>query len=374
MSDEKQPDKNRSAEQQPTGRRSERRDFLSGRLARKELERRGEQLADELTAESTVAPTAGDTVRLSTRAMNCEFSIVLNASGDRKQVLTASDGLELVHGVETQLTVYRDTSELLELNRNAAEEPVAVDPDLFALLTEALKIAEQTGGAFNPVARALNALWRTCRKAGRLPEETELNAALAGSRLADVSCDADHCKIAFAHPELGFDLGGMGKGYALDRVGAFLEQEDVESFLIHGGHSSMLARGTHQGAGWPIGIRNPLFPQKRLATLVLENCGFSASGSGVQFFRHQGKRYGHIIDPRTGWPVDHMLSVAVCAPTAAQADALSTAFSVLSQAETEAYCEKHPEVAAILMPPPKAGARLHPVTLNLDPSRIFWEG
>jgi len=359
---------------QPGDRRSERRDFLSGRLARKELERRGEQLADELTAESAVAPTAGNTVRLSTRAMNCEFSIVLNATGNRKQVLVASDALELVHGIETQLTVYRETSELLELNRSAAETPVAVDPDLYALLTEALEIAEQTGGAFNPVARALNALWRTCRKAGRLPDETELNAALAGSRLADVSCDSEHCKIAFAHAELGFDLGGMGKGYALDRLGTFLEQEEVESFLIHGGHSSMLARGTHEKTGWPIGIRNPLFPQKRLATLVLEDCGFSASGSGVQYFRHQGKRYGHIIDPRTGWPVDHMLSVAVCAPTAAQADALSTAFSVLSQAETEAYCEKHPEVAVILIPPPKAGGRLRPVTLNLDASRIFWEG
>ena len=351
---------------------SNRRDFLTGRAARQEFERHGNELAEELISPRTGAPDSGDTVRLSTRAMNCEFSVVLNPSRERRPLMIASDALDLAHAIENQLTVYRETSDLLALNQQAGGAPVAVSEDLYLLLARAMEIARETQGAFHPLAAPLNALWRDCRKLGRIPESLELEKALKLSDLSGARFDEVTHSIALPNPGMGFDLGGMGKGYTLDKMADFLLQEGIGDFLLSGGHSSLLARGTHLTQGWPVGIRHPQFPRKRLASWMLTDCGFSASGSGVQYFRHQGRRYGHIFDPRTGWPVDHMLSVAVTAPSAAVADALSTAFSVLTQEETEAYCARHPEVGAILLPPPLPGSTLKPVVLNIDPRLIHW--
>jgi len=162
-------------------------------------------------------------------------------------------------------------------------------------------------------------------------------------------------------------LNSIGKGYALDRAGDVLTEGGVENWLFHGGHSSLLARGTHGDLeGWPVGIRNPLFPEQRLGTVLLRDRGMSSSGSGVQYFRHGGKRYGHILDPRTGWPTEGMLSVTVLAPTAALADALSTAFFVIGLEKAAEYCHNHEGVSALLIPPPAQGRRLEPVRCNLD--------
>ena len=352
---------------------SSRREFLAGRSVRKELERRGEALADELAAGSRRPPGTSDTVRLATQAMNCEFSIILNPSPERRPLITASDALDLVHEVETSLTVYRPTSELLELNQQATQGPTAVRPELFALLQSALQIAQQTAGAFNPCARGLNQLWRECRQQGRLPTAEELGQALQASQFELAELAAERLEIRLP-PGMGFDLGGMGKGYALDVMSAFMQQDEIASYVLQGGHSSILAQGQHHGlTGWPVGIRHPQFPQKRLATLMLQDTCFSASGSAVQYFRVAGKRYGHLFDPRTGWPVDHLLSVAVTAPTAAAADALSTAFSVMTVEQTTAYCAQHPEIGAILLPSPAPGKKLEPRVLNIPEDHLFWE-
>ncbi|MCG6157096.1 FAD:protein FMN transferase [Rubinisphaera margarita] len=362
-------DKERNKDLRPS-----RRDLLSGRAIRHSMERHGQELADALARdEKAAAFSSADTVRLTTRAMACEFSIILNPSEDRRQTITASDALDFVHPVEDQLTVYRDQSDLMRLNRDAINGPCSVDEELFELLELSLKLAEETQGAFTPAARALNLLWRECRARGDVPKESDVADAVHCSDCRKVVLDRTLQTVHLTDPRMGLDLSGIGKGHALDRIAAFLEQEELSNCLIHGGHSSIIARGSHRKAGgWPVGIRHPQFPQKRLATLMLEDRAFSASGSGVQFFRHQGKRYGHIFDPRTGWPVDHILSAVVTAPSAAVADALSTAFYVLPLEESLAYCERHPEITALIFPQPRSGQRLEPVSIHLDEDRLLW--
>jgi thiamine biosynthesis lipoprotein len=135
----------------------------------------------------------------------------------------------------------------------------------------------------------------------------------------------------------------------------------------------VLSQGGHAGhAGWPIGIRNPNFPERQLATLLLSGRGMSTSGSGVQYFRHGGQRYGHLLDPRTGWPVEGMLSVTVLAPTAAEADALSTAFFVLGVEKARGYCHNRTDVAALLIPHPPPGRRLEPINLGIPTDDLFF--
>lgn len=358
----------------PSPHDSNRREFLTGRVVQKEVERTGSAIADELLKQTErTKPSAGNTVRMSADAMACEFSVVMNPE-DTAHFMTASDALEIIHQLEDQMTVYREDSELSDLNRTAYEGSVAVEPQLFELLLKAKEIGEQTQGAFDPTSGPLIALWRTCRQEGRIPSDKEIAECLSHTGLGHIQFDREQLTIRFDDPQAELNLGGIGKGYALDRAGQFLSKSGLENWLFSGGFSSLLARGEHrQLGGWPVGIRNPLFPEQPLGTILLKNRALSTSGSGVQSFRHEGKRYGHILDPRTGWPVEGMLSVTVLAPTAAEADALSTAFFVLGLEKAQEYCDNHPDVSSLLIPPPHRGRRLTPINCGLPDDVLFLE-
>ena len=165
----------------------------------------------------------------------------------------------------------------------------------------------------------------------------------------------DGAQLRFLQAGIEINLGSIGKGYALDRAGELLAECGVDDYLLHGGNSSVLARGAHAelGAdgGWSVGVRDPLHPARRLGQLRVRDRALATSGSGTQFFVHHGKRYGHMLDPRTGQPAEGVLSATVLAPTAAEADALSTAFYVMGPEQTAAYCDQHPEIAALMFCP-----------------------
>ncbi len=115
--------------------------------------------------------------------------------------------------------------------------------------------------------------------------------------------------------------------------------------------------GAEAGAGWRVGVRNPLRPDRRLGHLLLQDRALATSGSGTQFFIHAGRRFGHILDPRTGWPAEGVLSVSALAPSAAAADALATAFYVLGADQAQAYCERHADVGFVMiLPGPHTGS------------------
>lgn len=350
-----------------------RREFLAGDALRSELEHLADRaLSDAASAELESEPAGGPTLRLQTRAMACDFAVLLNEH-DRTWLGAASDALETVHALEDQMTVYREHSELSQLNRRAALSPVQVEPALFELLQTACRIARETGGSFDPTSGPLVALWRQCRAAGRIPTGEEIAAALQVTGVEHVEFDAATSSVRYRKAGVELNLGGIGKGYALDRIGETLAQSGVSDWLVHGGHSSLLARGDHGGrGGWPVGIRNPLFPTERLATIVLRDCALSSSGSGVQSFRYEGRRYGHILDPRTGVCADELLSVTVLAPTAAEADALSTAFFVMGVENALRYCDNWTHIGALLIPPPRRGRRLEPVVRGIPDELLFY--
>ena len=368
-----------------------RRDFLAGRALRDEIVAVGQGVGDALldtTDEPRREPTSGATVRLTTSAMATDFAVILNEAhpDDRRQPLRwASEALDLIHVLEDQMSVYRPHSELSQLNRVAASRPVQVEERLFELLSLARDISMETDGCFDPTSGQLIALWRQCRKEVRLPTEAELAERLALVGMRQVSFGTvssplpvgegtgQDTLIAFDRAGVELNLGSIGKGYALDRAAEILIEHELTEWLIQGGHSSVIARGGHNGLpGWPIGLRNPLLPQRRLGTILLRDQALATSGTAVQHFRFEGKRYGHIIDPRTGWPTDTMLSVTVLAPTAAEADALSTAFFVGGVEIAERYCSNHPLVSALLIPPPANGQRLQPINLGISDDVLFW--
>ncbi len=347
-----------------------RREFLSGKSARRVVEAAGEVLADRIAGEPRV-PLAGDTIRLETQAMACPWNVIMNP-GPAEQVMRASDAFEVVHEVESLLTVYRAESELSQVNFHAAERPVPVSDELFRVLDRARTLSLETNGAFDPASGALLRTWRAARREGRIPTAAEIEDARLSAGVANIEFDSTARTIRFPRAGFAFDLGAIGKGYGVDRAVDSLRQAGMTDFLVHGGFSSVYGAGDHLGqGGWPVALKNPLFLEGSLATVLLQNAGLGTSGSNVQYFRHEGRRYGHILDPRTGWPAEGLLSVTVIAPTTAEADAISTALFVMGRDAALEWCDRRPEVAAVLVPPPDGAGRLSPILCNLSPDRVF---
>jgi len=357
---------------------SSRREFLTGHAARRQVEHAGDVLADEILhrepGEKAITPTSGDTVRLATTAMNCEFCVVLNPDNG-EQIDPASNALEQVHELENQLSLFRAGSEISLLNRRAYSEAVYVESELFHLLRKAEEIARNTNGCFDPTAGQLVQLWRACRKLDRIPVRDEIASCLNSVGMKQIHFDVANKTVRFLNAEAQLDLGGIGKGYALDKIGDWLEDAGISEFLLSSGFSSLKASGEHNHTGgWPVGLRNPLFPDKDYATIVLENRSLSSSGASIKRFRHNGKNYGHILDPRTGSPADKLLSVTVVAPTATEADALSTAFFVGGVEIACNYCHNRndDDIGAILTQMPLHGRTLEPIVLNIPPDSLFF--
>jgi thiamine biosynthesis lipoprotein len=346
-----------------TGGRPTRRDFLQGRavvqvvvgaVAGPDV---GSMESSERTlsvagAANRLAP--GVLTNLGRRAMACEFEVQLAAGrrdGSTERVLAA---LDLVESLEDQMTVYRADSEIIRINRRAADGPVPVEPRLFAMFQLAERVYRGTEGAFDITSGPLSEVWGFTRRQGRLPSDAEIAAARERVGMDAVVLDAEHHSVAFQRPGLSLHLNSIGKGYALDRMAEMLDAGSVGDYLLHGGRSSVLARGDcPEGGqpGWTIGMPHPLRPGERLTEVTLVNQALGTSGSGTQSFEQAGRRYGHLLDPRTGWPAEGILSATAIAPTAAEADALSTAFYVMGPEKVQRYCAERPDVAAVLVCP-----------------------
>lgn len=369
---------------------SNRRDLLTGRTFRAMAEAAQNALADRVQSEGA-APLAGAFARLATPAMGTEFSLLVNPE-DRPRLWPASHAMEVIGEVERELTVYQPQSVVSRINAHGADKPFRISERLWDLLERCQQLTDQTGGAFDVASHAQIILWRQCRAEGRLPTDREIESALACSGMSHLIRDKQERTIQFDQPGVGLNFGAIGKGESLDLCAAQLMSppevpedlaefdpllaaaEPLENFCLSGGNSSMIARGGHAGhAGWPIGIGNPLFTKRRLGTLLLTDQAMATSGSNVQFFRFEGKRYGHILDPRTAWPAEGVLSVTVLAPTAAMADALSTAFFVLGVEKTCEVCDNIPSIGVLLIPPPDRGGQLRPVIRGISEDALYFD-
>ncbi len=281
-------------------------------------------------------------------AMACRFEITLPAE-DHRGVDVGRHALDQIDQLEDQLTVFRETSEISFINRTAAERPVQVEAQLFELLLLSQRIHRETDGAFDITSGPLTRCWGFFKRQGRLPDPAELDAAGKCIGMDQVVLDIEHKTVMFARTGVEFNLGSIGKGYALDAVAIRMRRQGSQAALLSGGSSSVLALGPPAAnEGWMVGLRHPQHRDQRWATVRLRNCAMATSGSGEQFFEIAGQRHGHILDPRTGMPVRGRASVTVIAPTAACADALATAFSVGGPELAERYCGQHSEVLALI--------------------------
>jgi thiamine biosynthesis lipoprotein len=291
-------------------------------------------------------------LRFSRRAMATDFEIAL-PFGTPGATAAAEAALDEIDRLEAQLTVYRDESEVSQLNQRAASADVEVEERLYDLLESAARLTAETGGAFDVTAGTLIKAWGFFRGPRRVPAPDELAEARDRIGMQHVTLDSERHTVRYQRAGLEINLGSIGKGYALDRVAELLrEQWGVRSSLLHGGHSSVYAMGTapSDARGWTVGLSHPWQPERRLALVRLRDRAMGTSAATFRHLEYNGRKLGHILDPRTGWPAEGMASASVVAPSAAEADALATAFYILGVDGARAYCETHTDIGAILLP------------------------
>lgn len=295
--------------------------------------------------------------------MACDFVVVVRDEhqtiGLRSVADVVLDLLEQVDEIEKRLTVYHETSEIAAINRSAGGPGACVSPETLALLRRAKELSEATGGAFDITAGPLVEAWGFTRRQGRKPTRLEIQAARELVGGDGISIDSATRRVSLSRSGMRLNLGGIGKGEAIDRLAAGLKSFGIENFLIHAGQSSVLASGdqfeadederveessgaqqpageTQTGGpnpprGWLIGLAHPTKPNRRLAGIWLRDAALATSGSGKQFFHHRGQRYGHVIDPRTGQPAGDLLSLSLVTERAVDADALATGLFVMGR-------------------------------------------
>lgn len=288
--------------------------------------------------------------------MACRFEVTL-ADHDSARVPIALSALDEVDRLERVLSVFIDTSVIAEVNRDAAARPVAVPTEVAELLLACQQMHRETEGAFDLTTTALSRCWGFLHRDARVPAVAAIEAARTLVGFDAVRVSADPAAVAFDRPGIELNLGAVGKGFALDRAGSLLRSHGVRHALLSAGGSSIVAVGG-RGAGWVVDLVSPLRPAQPMARLTLRNAAIGTSGAGEQFVLHDGRRYGHVIDPRTGWPTSGRLSVSVVASTAARADALSTGFLVGGVELARRYCDAHPDVLALITPDDASGRTL----------------
>ncbi|MCS7016659.1 MAG: FAD:protein FMN transferase [Gemmatales bacterium] len=308
-------------------------------------------LMSELVSD-TSPPVAPESAWLRFRhgAMATTFELIL-PFGTPEAFRLAEEVFACIDALEAQLTVYRDDSEVSQLNRRAADEAVVVEESLFRLLQQALHWYRETEGAFDCAVHPLLECWGFFRGPPRMPDACERQQALARSGSRWILLDEAQRTVRFLRRGVAVNFGSIGKGYALDCAAAILRRHGVCG-LLHGGRSSVLAVGHPPGfpKGWCVAVRHPLDPTQHLTEVYLRDQALGTSAATFRFLEWAGRRLGHILDPRTGWPAGGLLSASALAPAAAQADALATAFFVLGTEKVRHFCQTHPDLAAILLP------------------------
>jgi len=275
------------------------------------------------------------------QAMATTFEVIIIYEDDRYARQAARTAFDEVDRLESELSRFLENSDISRINNLPANHSLRLALPAFECLQISARISAETKGAFDvTVGMLLSCL---CNKDGtlRTPSKEQLKFAREHTGMHLLKLDEAEHTVRLLTSPVQIDLGGIGKGYAVDRMAELLRQWSIDTALISGGYSSVLAIGSPPAMkGWPITLSNPANRKQILARLYFQGRSLSASGL---------RKGRHIIDPRSAKPVEGRLAAWASAADAATADALSTAFMVMTPAEIEKYCLRHLNVQGMVI-------------------------
>lgn len=282
-----------------------------------------------------VQPPSPELLRLeaSVDAMGTTYTVVLYGDNRDRLEMAAEAAFEEARRLDRLLSHYRPSSELSEVNRVAGQRPVKVTPELFNLLAASLEYHRASEGTFDITVGPLMKIWGFFKGSGHLPTKAEIARALQNTGSRHLALDAANRTVRFLRPGLALDLGGIGKGYAVDRMVETLRENGISQALVSAGGSSIYGLGSPaaEAGGWPVKIRDPLNSSRTVEELRLLNASLSTSGTYEKFFVSEGRTYSHIMDPRTGYPAQGTLAVSVVAPKTIDSEAWTKPYFILGR-------------------------------------------
>jgi thiamine biosynthesis lipoprotein len=272
-------------------------------------------------------------------AMGSLFAIVLYGPDDDTSRRAAEAAFEEARRLDRLLSNYIQESEWSAVNRDAAARPVRVSDELFDLLDACAVYNRQSEGAFDITVGPLMKVWRFYKGEGALPKPAEVTGALARTGARHVRLDRAKRTVRFDRPGIELDPGGIGKGYAVDRMIGVLKAHGIRAALVSGAGSSVYGLGAppDEPRGWRMEISAPGSPDTMAADVFLKDMSMSTSGSYEKFFYANGKRYSHLMDPRTGYPAQGVAAVSVVAPRTIDSEAWTKAVFINGQAWTRQH-------------------------------------
>jgi thiamine biosynthesis lipoprotein len=251
--------------------------------------------------------------------------------------------------VEDLMSEWKADSAISRVNREAAKRAIKIGPDLYKVLARGISMGEASGGAFDISWAALRGVWDFQSRPPALPNSAELARAVALVDYRRVHLDRENSTVRLGQPGMVLGLGGIAKGYAVDRAAAVLESSGFHNFVVSAG-GDVLTRGTQGGQPWMVGIQHPRAkPGTLLARVASQNEAVVTSGDYERFMMIDGTRYHHILNVQTGQPARGVMSVSVLAKNAMDADALCTAAFVMGPQKGLAFLEARPGVEGLIV-------------------------
>jgi len=282
--------------------------------------------------------------------MGTLFRIKLYAQNESQAQAAFHTAFERIGQLDGTLSDYQPNSELNRVTRSPVRQPVHVSKDLFRVLSAAQNMAEETDGAFDVTVGPLTHLWRAARKQGNAPSTKALGTALEQCGFRKMHLDAGRQSVMFDIDGMQLDLGGIAKGYAADEAIAVLRGAGVSRALVAASGDLAFSDAPPGKGGWSIGVDAlDSAGQPFTRVLVMTNAAVSTSGDTEQHLDVGGKRYSHIIDPKTGMGLTNQLTITVAARNGTEADAAATAISVLGRDKGLVFVEGREGMAALLV-------------------------
>lgn len=279
--------------------------------------------------------------RFSREAMATTFEIYIVEEDEKYASQAANAAFAELERLELELSRFEESSDITRINHLPAKQILRLSLDTFECLKISYQMYQQTNNAFDVTIGPLFNCWHNKDGSTRTPSQKEIEKASKNVGMNLLELDESLHAIWLSVSPIQMDFGGVGKGYAVDKMAELLREWSINTALISGGFSSVLALDAPPNTkGWPLSLSNPANRKQILGKVFLQNRAIASSGV---------KKGAHIIDPRTGHPVEGKIASWSSAPTAAVADALSTSFMIMNLDEVEKYCSAYPDHAAMII-------------------------
>ena len=295
-------------------------------------------------------PTALQRYEFKSPHMGTLFSLTLFAPNRATATNAAAAAFERIAALERAMTDYDPDSELMRLCQQPVGVPVRVSNDLFDVLAKAQQVAQLSDGAFDATIGPYVRLWRRARRTQALPSAELLAAAAEPVGYRKLRLDARNKTVTLTVPKMQLDLGGIAKGYAADNALRVMKSKGITRALVAASGDIAVSDPPPGKRGWRIGIGAADAPGTNLAeTILLRNAAISTSGDTEQFVEINGKRYSHIVNPKTRIGLTESIQVSIVGKNAAATDSFATAVSVLGVKRGLALVKSQPDMAALIL-------------------------